>query len=134
LIKRFIDYAALSLRANCVFNVCPVIRERLGQIPDKQYNLVEKCFANNASYRNKREELQQKKETLKKAYNICHGNNTTDMISMAFNLTPENISSTTFNSVIGDSIYSRDIALEGWATAIPENFDFTTLPSGKKKK
>ncbi|CAF3279820.1 unnamed protein product [Rotaria sp. Silwood2] len=73
LVKRFIDYAALSLRAGCVFDVCSGIRDCLRQLPIKQNDFVDTHLAEDKFIRNKRKQLQQTKERLEKVYAILGG-------------------------------------------------------------
>ncbi|CAF1406151.1 unnamed protein product [Adineta steineri] len=67
LTKRFIDYTALSVRAECVFSVCSGIRDRLRRIPVEKDYLVDLCLTTDASMRAKRDELQQTKKILETA-------------------------------------------------------------------
>ena len=73
IIKRFMDYATLTLRAACVFDVCPGIRKCLGEIPLEQSDLVDSYLAEDAFIRNKRKQLQQTKERLQKVDAILGG-------------------------------------------------------------
>ncbi|CAF4644400.1 unnamed protein product, partial [Rotaria sp. Silwood2] len=73
LAKRFIDYAALSLRAGCVFDACSGIGDCLRQLPIKQNDFVDTHLAEDTLIRNKRKQLQQKKERLEKVYAILGG-------------------------------------------------------------
>lgn len=66
LVKRFLDYAALTIRAGCVLDTCSGIRERLRQIPAEQPNFVDLHLAENKSDRMKREQLQRTKDRLEK--------------------------------------------------------------------
>jgi hypothetical protein len=108
-------------------------------IPHEKYDLVEKCFADNTSFLAKRKESEQKKKTLMKVYDICHAGDTTDMMSaindseMAFTSASKNVLSTTWDNSRDNSIYSGETTVDGWTTSIPENFEFSTLPSRRKK-
>ncbi|CAF3657390.1 unnamed protein product [Rotaria sp. Silwood1] len=73
LIKRFIDYTALSIRAGCVFDICPGIRERLRQIPIEQPDFVDAYLAEDTFIRAKREQLHHTKERLEKVDAILGG-------------------------------------------------------------
>ena len=73
LLKRFIDYAALSLRAGCVFDICPGIRQRLRQIPVEQGDFVDAYLAEDTVVRTRRKQLQQTKERLEKVDAILGG-------------------------------------------------------------
>ncbi|UJR18158.1 hypothetical protein I4U23_005058 [Adineta vaga] len=70
LIKRFIDYVTLSLRAGCVFAVCPNVRQRLRQIAIQRCDLIDKYLAEDDYIRDRRRKLQDLKERLEKAYTI----------------------------------------------------------------
>ncbi len=72
------DYAALSLRAGCVFDVCPGIRERLRSIPSEQCDFVDSYLAEDVYIRTKRKKLQQTKERLEKVDAILGGHSVTD--------------------------------------------------------
>ncbi|CAF2734374.1 unnamed protein product [Rotaria sp. Silwood2] len=76
LMKRLIDYVALSIRAGCVFDICPGIRERLRQIPVEQSDLVDAYLAEDTVVRAKRQQLQQTKERLEKVNAILGGDQT----------------------------------------------------------
>jgi interferon-induced GTP-binding protein Mx1 len=78
LTKRFMDYAALSLRAGCVFDVCPGIRERLRRIPTEECDFVDSYLAEDVYIRTKRKQLQQTKERLEKVDAILGGQSVTD--------------------------------------------------------
>jgi interferon-induced GTP-binding protein Mx1 len=84
LTKRFMDYAALSLRAGCDFDVCPGIRERLRRIPTEQCDFVDAYLAEDAFVRTKRKQLQQTKERLQKVDAILGGHNITGVASGTF--------------------------------------------------
>ncbi|CAF2718029.1 unnamed protein product [Rotaria sp. Silwood2] len=73
LAKRFIDYAALFLRAGCVFDACSGIGYCLRQLPIKQNDFVDTHLAKDTFIRNKRKQLQQTKERWKKVYAILGG-------------------------------------------------------------
>ena len=73
LTKRFMDYAALAVRAACVFDVCPGVRERLRHVPMEQCDFVDSYLAEDAYVRTKRKQLQQTKERLEKVDNILGG-------------------------------------------------------------
>ncbi|CAF4837128.1 unnamed protein product [Rotaria sp. Silwood1] len=73
LIKRFIDYTALSIRAGCVFDICPGIRERLRQIPIEQPDFVDAYLAEDTFIRAKRQQLHQTKVRLEKVDAILGG-------------------------------------------------------------
>jgi hypothetical protein len=77
LIKRFMDYAALSLRAGCVFDVCPGIRDRLIRVPTEQCDFVDSYLAEDVYIRTKRKQLQQTKERLEKVDAILGGHSVT---------------------------------------------------------
>ncbi|CAF0933267.1 unnamed protein product [Rotaria sordida] len=77
LVKRFIDYAALSLRAGCVFDVCSGIGDCLRQLPIKQNDFVDTHLTEDTFIRNKRKQLQQTKERLEKVYAILGGDSIT---------------------------------------------------------
>jgi hypothetical protein len=77
LTKRFIDYAELSLRAGCVFDVCSGIQARLRQVPVEQCDFVDAYLAEDMFIRNKRKQLQQKKERLEKVDAILGGGSIT---------------------------------------------------------
>ncbi|CAF3064210.1 unnamed protein product [Rotaria sp. Silwood2] len=89
LVKRFIDYAALSLRAGCVFDVCSGIGDCLRQLPIKQNDFVDTHLAEDTFIRNKRKQLQQTKERLEKVYAILGG----DFITVNDNDTLANMES-----------------------------------------
>jgi hypothetical protein len=72
LTKRYIDYAVLSIRAKCVFDVCPNIKKRLRQIPVERCDLIDVHLADDDFIQNRREQLQKTKERLKKACDILH--------------------------------------------------------------
>ncbi|UJR12618.1 hypothetical protein I4U23_016793 [Adineta vaga] len=74
LTKRFIDYIALSVRAECVFSVCSGMRDQLRRIPIEQDYLIDLYLTTDASVRAKRKELQQTKELLEKADTILGAN------------------------------------------------------------
>ena len=76
LLKRFIDYAALSLRAGCVFDICPGIRDRLRQVPLEQADFVDAYLAEDTVVRTKRNQLQQTRERLEKVDIILGGDMT----------------------------------------------------------
>ncbi|CAF3262502.1 unnamed protein product [Rotaria sp. Silwood2] len=73
LLKRFVDYTALSLRAGCVFDICPGIRARLRQVPVEQADFVDFYLAEDSSVRLERKQLQQAKERLEKVDAILGG-------------------------------------------------------------
>ncbi|CAF2702115.1 unnamed protein product [Rotaria sp. Silwood2] len=73
LIKRLIDYVALSIRARCVFNTCPGIRECLRQIPIEQPNFADVNLAEDTFVRAKQQQLQHTKERLEKVDAIFGG-------------------------------------------------------------
>lgn len=73
LLKRFIDYAALSIRAGCVFDTCHGVRTRLRQIPVEQPDYVDLSLAEDTLVRNKRKTLQQTKTRLEKVNLILGG-------------------------------------------------------------
>jgi hypothetical protein len=77
LTKRFMDYAALSLRAGCDFDVCPGVRERLRRVPIEQCDFVDSYLAEDVYIRTKRKQLQQTKERLEKVDAILGGHNGT---------------------------------------------------------
>ena len=82
LTKRFIDYTTLSLRAGCVFSVCPVVRQRLRQIPVERFDSVDKYLADDDLIQNKRKQFQKTKEILERAYAILHeDDNTADDVT-----------------------------------------------------
>ena len=70
LIKRFIEYAALSIRARCIFSVCDDIKQRLREISVKESALIDVYLGDDHSMRSRREHLQKMKERLEKAYRI----------------------------------------------------------------
>ncbi|CAF1050943.1 unnamed protein product [Adineta ricciae] len=72
LTKRFVDYATLSLRAGCVFNVCPDIRHRLRRIPVERPDAVDKHLSDDDFIRNRREQLTKTKERLTKIHDIFY--------------------------------------------------------------
>ena len=76
LTKRFIDYTALSLRAGCVFTLCPAIQQRLRRVPIEHSYFVEICLTEDEFIRNKRIQLNKTKETLEKVYKILHEDDT----------------------------------------------------------
>ena len=73
LTKRFMDYAALSLRSGCVFDVCPGVRHRLTQIPTEMPEFVDAQLSEDVSIRSRRRHLQQTKERLAKVNAILGG-------------------------------------------------------------
>ncbi|CAF1395865.1 unnamed protein product [Rotaria sordida] len=73
LLKRFTDYAALSVRAGCVFDVCPSIKARLREVPQEQPDFIDFYLAEDSSVRTRRKQLQQTKERLEKVYAILGG-------------------------------------------------------------
>ncbi|CAF3729832.1 unnamed protein product [Rotaria sp. Silwood1] len=77
LVKRFIDYAALSLRGGCVFDVCSGIGDCLRQLPIKQNDFVDTYLTEDTFIRNKRKQLQQTKQRLEKVYEILGGDSFT---------------------------------------------------------
>ncbi|CAF1481516.1 unnamed protein product [Rotaria sordida] len=76
LTKRFIDYTTLSLRAGCVFTICPLIQQRLRRIPIEHSDLVERYLSDDDFIRNKRKQCQKTKDTLEKVYKILHEDDT----------------------------------------------------------
>ena len=70
LLKRLIDYTALFVRAECVFDICAGMRERLRQIPIQQTDFIDACLAEDTQDRNRRKQLQQSKERLGKVHGI----------------------------------------------------------------
>jgi hypothetical protein len=84
LIKRFTDYATLSLRAGCVFDVCSGIRERLRRIPREQCDFVDENLADDAFVRNQRKQLQQTKDRLEKVDAILSGRSASDIGNETF--------------------------------------------------
>jgi len=101
LTKRFMDYAALSLRAGCDFDVCPGIRERLRHVPSEQCDFVDSYLAEDAYVRTKRKQLQQTKERLEKVDAILGGHSVTDTGNDTFNdtMTMENGSFMTLDAL-----------------------------------
>ncbi|CAF3357971.1 unnamed protein product [Rotaria socialis] len=77
LLQRFIDYAALSIRAGCVFDICPDIRKRFRQVPTEQVDFVDAYLMEDAFVRTKRQQLQQARERLKKVDAILGGSSST---------------------------------------------------------
>ncbi|CAF1437348.1 unnamed protein product [Adineta ricciae] len=75
LTKRFIDYASLSLREGCVFDVCSGIRHRLRHVPIQQCDFIDSYLLEDAFIRNQRKQLQQTKERLEKVHAILDGHN-----------------------------------------------------------
>ncbi|CAF1041020.1 unnamed protein product [Adineta steineri] len=73
LIKRFVDYTALSLRAGCVFDICTGIRDRLRQVPIQQSDFVDGCLSEDTFVRTKRKQLQQTRDRLEKVDVILGG-------------------------------------------------------------
>ena len=102
LTKRFMDYGALSLRAACVFDVCPGVRERLRLVPVEQCDFVDSYLAEDTVTRTKRKQLQQTKERLEKVDAILGGHSGTsdgifqDMMSI------ENIPTMTLDTLAKD--------------------------------
>ncbi|CAF1336034.1 unnamed protein product [Adineta ricciae] len=80
LVKRFMDYTALTLRAGCDFDVCTGIKERLRHIPMEQCDFVDSYLAEDASTLRKRKQLQQTKERLEKVDAILGGRASIDTI------------------------------------------------------
>ena len=76
LTKRFIDYTTLSLRAGCVFTICPVIQQRLRRIPVEHSDSVKRYLVDDDFTQNKRKQCQKTKDTLEKVYKILHEGNT----------------------------------------------------------
>ncbi len=125
LIKRFMDYAALSLRAGCVFDVCPGIRERLRSIPSEQCDFVDSYLAEDVYIRTKRKKLQQTKERLEKVDAILGGHSVTrigndaindmmtrdDNASMTLDALAKRFSSTDDSDTTVDSSISRSTVL-----------------------
>lgn len=66
LTRRFVDYATLSLRSACIFDVCPAIRQRLRELPVEQTHFVDTHLAEDVVIRTRRKQLMQTKERLEK--------------------------------------------------------------------
>ena len=66
LTRRFIDYATLSLRSACIFDVCPAIRQRLRELPVEQTHFVDTHLAEDVVIRTRRKQLMQTKDRLEK--------------------------------------------------------------------
>jgi len=134
LTKRFMDYAALSLRAGCVFDVCPGIRERLRRVPTEQCDFVDVYLAEDAFVRTKRKQLQQTKERLEKVDAILGGHSATatgndtftNMMKMENNslMTLDAFEKTLPSTNINDATNSISI----------NPFSFVTTPSADKTK
>ncbi|CAF3313365.1 unnamed protein product [Rotaria socialis] len=73
LFKRYMDYAALSVRAGCVLDTCSGIRECLRQTPVEQPTYVDAVLAEDTYVRAQREQLQQKQVRLEKVDAILGG-------------------------------------------------------------
>jgi interferon-induced GTP-binding protein Mx1 len=77
LTKRFIDYVTLSLRAGCVFAMCPAVQQRLRRIPVDHPDWVDRYLADDDFIRNRRKQCQKTEEVLEKVYKILHQDETT---------------------------------------------------------
>ncbi|CAF1613574.1 unnamed protein product [Rotaria magnacalcarata] len=73
LLKRFIDYTALSLRTGCVFDILPGIKKRLRQVPMEQTDFVDSVLMEDTFVRAERKQLQQTKARLEKVDAILGG-------------------------------------------------------------
>ncbi|CAF1649776.1 unnamed protein product [Rotaria magnacalcarata] len=71
--KRYMDYAALCVRAGCVLDTCSGIRECLRQTPVQQPTYVDAVLAEDTHIRAQREQLQQKNVRLEKVDAILGG-------------------------------------------------------------
>jgi len=83
LIKRFIDYTALFLRAGCDFDVCQDIRERLRRMPGEQFDFVDSYLTEDVYTQTQRKQLQQTKARLEKVDAILGGHSTANLESYA---------------------------------------------------
>ena len=83
LIKRFIDYTALFLRAGCDFDVCQDIRERLRRMPGEQFDFVDLYLTEDVYTQTQRKQLQQTKARLEKVDAILGGHSTANLESYA---------------------------------------------------
>ena len=84
LTKRFMDYAALSLRAGCDFDVPIGIKERLRHVPVEQCDFVDSYLSEDVYIRTKRKQLQQAKERLEKVDAILGGHGATGIGTNAY--------------------------------------------------
>jgi hypothetical protein len=128
------DYAALSLRAGCVFDVCPGIRERLRRVPTEQCDFVDSYLAEDVYIRTKRKQLQQTKERLEKVDAILGGQSITDAGNNIFNdtMTVENGSLMTLDALAKS--LSQTVVDDGTSTiSTNSTFNLTTAGVSKTK-
>ena len=121
LTKRFMDYVALSLRAGCVFDVCPGVRERLRRVPIEQCDFVDSYLAEDAYVRTKRKQLQQTKERLEKVDAILGGHSVTGNGTFSDVMTMEN-----------KAVMTLDALAAKFSASIANNakvYIFSTFPS-----
>jgi hypothetical protein len=134
LTKRFMDYAALSLRAGCVFDVCPGIREILRRVPTEKCDFVDSYLAEDVYIRTKRKQLQQTKERLEKVDAILGGQSVTDAGNDIFTdtMTVENGSLMTLDALARS--LSQTAVDDGTSTiSINSTFNLTTAGVNKTK-
>ncbi|UJR32561.1 hypothetical protein I4U23_020022 [Adineta vaga] len=88
LIRRFSDYAGLTLRAGCDFDVCSGIQDRLRRVPMEQCDFVDSYLSEDVITRTKRKQLQQTKERLEKVDAILGGHSLANIGNNSFINTP----------------------------------------------
>ncbi|CAF0874112.1 unnamed protein product [Adineta steineri] len=106
LIKRFVDYTALSLRAGCVFDICTGIRDRLRQVPIQQPDFVDRCLSEDTFVRTKRKQLQQTRDRLEKVDVILGGSGVAinDDVAFGNSMNVDNFSTMTLDKFEEDLI------------------------------
>ncbi|CAF4050745.1 unnamed protein product [Adineta steineri] len=104
LIKRFVDYTALSLRAGCVFDTCTGIRDRLRQVPIQQPDFVDGCLSEDTFVRTKRKQLQQTRDRLEKVDVILGGSGVAinDDVAFGNSINVENVPTMTLDKLEED--------------------------------
>ncbi|CAF0991278.1 unnamed protein product [Adineta steineri] len=129
LTKRFIDYVTLSLRAGCVFTICPAIQQRLRRIPIEHPALVDRYLADDDFIRNKRKKCQTTEATLEKVYKILNQDETTYVNDIFSNFIDIDKDSTDLSPTIQKTL--SDITDNG--TISPSPPISTTIPKSSSK-
>ncbi|CAF1377540.1 unnamed protein product [Adineta steineri] len=129
LTKRFIDYVTLSLRAGCVFTICPAIQQRLRRIPIEHPDLVDRYLADDDFIRNKRKKCQTTEATLEKVYKILNQDETTYVNDIFSNFIDIDKDSTDLSLTIQKNL--SDIIDNGTISSSPPIS--TTIPKSLSK-
>ncbi|CAF3608918.1 unnamed protein product [Adineta steineri] len=133
LIKRFVDYIALSLRAGCVFDICIGIRDRLRQVPIQQPDFVDGCLSEDTFVRTKRKQLQQTRDRLEKVDVILGGSGVTinDNVTFGNSVIMEKFPTMTLDKLEEDLTRYATGDHAGVSTA--SCGDWTNIDSGSSK-